>query len=130
MDQSSGKAAQGSVGRGADRYKLSVVSGLAALSLDAMASVAYGPEAIVLVLATAGGVGLGYTLPVTLAIAGLLAVLTFSYRQVIGAYPSGGGAYGVAKSQLGTRAGLVAGRASSSTTSSMSRSPSRPVGPP
>jgi amino acid transporter len=108
MDQSSGKAAQGGVGRGAERYKLSVVSGLAALSLDAMASVAYGPEAIVLVLATAGGVGLGYTLPVTLAIAGLLAVLTFSYRQIIAAYPGGGGAYGVAKSQLGTPAGLVA----------------------
>ncbi|MGW3352992.1 hypothetical protein ACWDA3_57710 [Nonomuraea rubra] len=50
-----------------------------------MASVAYGPEAIVLVLALAGGAGLGFTIPVTLTIAALLAVLTFSYRQVIAA---------------------------------------------
>ncbi|MGW7367569.1 amino acid permease, partial [Streptomyces sp. NPDC054841] len=57
------------------RHKLTAVTGLAALSLDAMASVAYGPEAIVLVLAAAGGYGLGFTLPVTLAIAALLAVL-------------------------------------------------------
>jgi amino acid transporter len=88
---------------------LSVTGGLAALSLDAMASVAYGPEAIVIVLAFAGGAGLGYTLPVTLAIAGLLGVLTLSYRQVIAAFPEGGGAYGVAKTYLGRRASLVAG---------------------
>ncbi|MEV0386843.1 APC family permease [Nonomuraea sp. NPDC050643] len=92
-----------------DRYRLSVVGGLAALSLDAMASVAYGPEAIVLVLALAGGAGLGFTIPVTLTIAALLAVLTLSYRQVIAAFPQGGGAYGVAKTYLGRRAGLVAG---------------------
>jgi amino acid transporter len=93
-----------------DRSRLSVVGGLAALSLDAMASVAYGPEAIVIVLATAGSVGLGYTLPVTVAIAVLLAVLTLSYRQVIGAFPDGGGAYAVAKARLGRRTSLVAGR--------------------
>ncbi|TYB57493.1 APC family permease [Nonomuraea sp. PA05] len=92
-----------------ERHRLSVVGGLAALSLDAMASVAYGPEAIVLVLALAGGAGLGFTIPVTLTIAALLAVLTFSYRQVIAAFPEGGGAYGVAKTHLGRRAGLVAG---------------------
>ncbi|MEO3869992.1 APC family permease [Nonomuraea sp. B12E4] len=94
-----------------DRYRLSVVGGLAALSLDAMASVAYGPEAIVLVLALAGGAGLGFTIPVTLTIALLLGVLTLSYRQVIAAFPAGGGAYGVAKTHLGRRAGLVAGAA-------------------
>ncbi|MEV5748763.1 APC family permease [Actinoallomurus sp. NPDC052308] len=87
---------------------MSVVGGLAALSLDAMASVAYGPEAIVVVLAAAGASGLGYTLPVTLAIAGLLGVLTLSYRQVIAAFPEGGGAYGVAKTHLGRRSSLVA----------------------
>ncbi|WP_431930018.1 APC family permease [Nonomuraea jabiensis] len=92
-----------------ERHRLSVVGGLAALSLDAMASVAYGPEAIVLVLALAGGAGLGFTIPVTLTIAGLLAVLTFSYRQVIAAFPEGGGAYGVARTYLGRRASLVAG---------------------
>ncbi|GAA4210786.1 APC family permease [Streptosporangium oxazolinicum] len=92
-----------------DRHRLTVTGGLAALSLDAMASVAYGPEAIVVVLALAGGAGLGFTLPATLSIAALLGVLTLSYRQVIAAFPSGGGAYGVAKTYLGRRAGLVAG---------------------
>ncbi|MGW1885680.1 APC family permease [Streptomyces sp. NPDC001970] len=90
------------------RHKLTAVTGLAALSLDAMASVAYGPEAIVLVLAAAGGYGLGFTLPVTLAIAGLLAVLVASYRQVISAFPDGGGSYAVAKTHLGKRTSLVA----------------------
>lgn len=71
-----------------ERHRLTVVGGLAALSLDAMASVAYGPEAIVLVLALAGGAGLGFTLPVTLSIAALLVVLTVSYRQVIAAFPA------------------------------------------
>ncbi|GGX23518.1 APC family permease [Streptomyces chryseus] len=90
------------------RHKLTAVTGLAALSLDAMASVAYGPEAIVLVLAAAGGHGLGFTLPVTLAIAALLAVLVASYRQVIAAFPEGGGSYAVAKAHLGRRTSLVA----------------------
>jgi amino acid transporter len=94
-------------GRG-ERHRLSVVGGLAALSLDAMASVAYGPEAIVIVLAVGGGTGLGFTLPVTLAIALLLGVLTLSYRQVIAAFPDGGGAYGVSRAHLGSRASLVA----------------------
>ncbi|GAA2800044.1 APC family permease [Streptomyces showdoensis] len=90
------------------RHRLTAVTGLAALSLDAMASVAYGPEAIVLVLAAAGAHGLGFTLPVTLAIAGLLAVLVASYRQVIAAFPDGGGSYAVAKAHLGRRTSLVA----------------------
>jgi amino acid transporter len=92
-----------------ESHRLTVVGGLAALSLDAMASVAYGPEAIVIVLAVAGGAGLGFTLPITLAIALLLGVLTLSYRQVIAAFPDGGGAYGVSKQYLGRRASLVAG---------------------
>ncbi|MGA4847890.1 APC family permease [Streptomyces sp. G5(2025)] len=91
-----------------ERHRLTAVTGLAALSLDAMASVAYGPEAIVLVLAAAGGHGLGFTLPVTLAIAGLLAVLVASYRQVIAAFPDGGGSYAAARTHLGRRAALVA----------------------
>ncbi|MEV6279630.1 APC family permease [Nocardia sp. NPDC051832] len=73
-----------------------------------MASVSYGPEAIVLVLAAAGAAGLGMTLPVTLAIVALLAVLIASYRQVIAAFPNGGGAYAVAKAHLGHRTSLVA----------------------
>ncbi|WP_405875010.1 APC family permease [Streptomyces sp. NBC_00005] len=91
-----------------ETHRLTAVTGLAALSLDAMASVAYGPEAIVLVLAAAGAHGLGFTLPVTLAIAGLLAVLVASYRQVIAAFPDGGGSYAVAKTHLGARTSLVA----------------------
>ncbi|WP_128430951.1 APC family permease [Streptomyces cyaneus] len=91
-----------------ERHRLTAVTGLAALSLDAMASVAYGPEAIVLVLAAAGAHGLGFTLPVTLAIAALLAVLVASYRQVIAAFPDGGGSYAVAKTHLGARTSLVA----------------------
>ncbi|MGW1282533.1 APC family permease [Streptomyces sp. NPDC002586] len=91
-----------------ERHRLTAVTGLAALSLDAMASVAYGPEAIVLVLAAAGAHGLGFTMPVTLAIAALLAVLVASYRQVIAAFPDGGGSYAVAKTHLGARTSLVA----------------------
>lgn len=99
---------RGDAGATPNRRGLTVSTGLAGLSLDAMASVSYGPEAIVLVLATAGGAGLGMTLPVTLAIAGLLAVLVASYRQVIAAFPDGGGAYAVAKKHLGHRTSLVA----------------------
>ena len=87
---------------------LTSVEGLAALSLDALSSVAYGPEAIVLVLAAAGTSALGLTLPVTLAIAGLLAVLVVSYCQVIAVHPSGGGAYAVGKKDLGATVSLLA----------------------
>jgi amino acid transporter len=91
-----------------ERHRLTAFEGLAALSLDALSSVAYGPQAIVLVLAAAGTVGLGYTLPVTIAITVLLAVLVVSYRQVIEAFPGGGGAYAVAGRHLGRQASLVA----------------------
>ncbi|GLW74768.1 putative amino acid permease [Kitasatospora phosalacinea] len=95
-------------GAAGERHRLSAFGGLAALSLDAMASVAYGPEAVVLVLAAAGSHGLGFTLPVTVAIAVLLAVLVASYRQVIAAFPDGGGSYAVAKAHLGRRTALTA----------------------
>jgi amino acid transporter len=91
-----------------ERHRLTAFEGLAALSLDALSSVAYGPQAIVIVLAAAGAAGLGYTLPVTLAIVVLLAVLVISYRQVIAAFPTGGGAYAVASRHLGRQASLVA----------------------
>ncbi|MFG3590384.1 APC family permease [Streptomyces sp. NPDC047990] len=93
---------------GGERHRLTALTGLSALSLDAMASVAYGPEAVVLVLAAAGAHGLGFTVPVTLAIAALLAVLVASYRQVIAAFPDGGGSYAVARAHLGARTSLVA----------------------
>jgi amino acid transporter len=91
-----------------DRQRLTALEGLAALSLDALSSVAYGPEAIVIVLAAAGTVGLAYTLPVTIAIVVLLSVLVISYRQVIAAFPGGGGAYAVAGRHLGRQASLIA----------------------
>jgi amino acid transporter len=91
-----------------DRHRLTATTGLAALGLDALASCAYGPESIVLALAVAGSAGIGLTLPVTLVIVGLLAVLVICYRQVIAAYPDGGGAYTVARDNLGRRAGMVA----------------------
>jgi amino acid transporter len=94
--------------QGADRNRLTALEGLAALSLDALSSVAYGPEAIVIVLAAAGTVGLAYTLPVTIAIVVLLAVLVISYRQVIAAFPGGGGAYAVAGRHLGRMPSLIA----------------------
>jgi len=92
-----------------ERHKLTALEGLAALSLDALSSVAYGPQAIIIVLATAGLAAIErYTLPVTLAIVLLLAVLVISYRQVIEAFPNGGGAYAVAKAHLGVQPSLIA----------------------
>ena len=88
-----------------ERSRLNAFEGLAALSLDALSSVAYGPQAIVVVLAAAGAAALEYTLPVTVAIVVLLAVLVISYRQVIEAFPGGGGAYAVAgRTWAGSRA--------------------------
>ena len=78
-----------------DAYRLSVVGGLAALSVDALSSVAYGPEAIVLVLIAAGAAAVRWTLPIAAAITMLLLVLVISYRQVIAVHPDGGGAYAV-----------------------------------
>ncbi|MFG2630458.1 APC family permease [Streptomyces sp. NPDC048473] len=91
-----------------ERHHLTSLEGLAALSLDALSSVAYGPEAIVLVLIAAGTGALTATLPVTLVIAALLAVLVVSYGQVIAVHPDGGGAYAVAKKDLGPSTSLLA----------------------
>jgi amino acid transporter len=81
--------------------ELSPVEGLPALSLDALTSVAYGPQAIALVLAGAGAVALKFALPITIAIVVLLALLVSSYRQVIEGFPQGGGAYAVSRAHLG-----------------------------
>jgi amino acid transporter len=89
-------------GKHADEgHDLSVAGGLAALSLDALSSVAYGPEAMLLVLVAAGAGALKWTVPLALVIAGMLAVLVVSYSQVIAAHPDGGGAYAVARANLG-----------------------------
>jgi amino acid transporter len=90
-----------------EQHRLTALTGTVGLGLDALASVAYGPEVIVLVLAGAGAAGLRWMLPVTLLIVVLLGVLVACYRQVVAAYPDGGGAYTVAREHLGIRAGLV-----------------------
>jgi amino acid transporter len=96
-------------GKHADEgHELSVGGGLAALSLDALSSVAYGPEAMVVVLVAAGSSALRFTLPLTLVIIAMLALLVVSYTQVIAAHPEGGGAYAVAKLNLGRVAALLA----------------------
>lgn len=92
-----------------DHEKLSKVKALAVLSSDALSSVAYGTEQILLVLVAAGFTAIWYSLPIALAVLGLLAILILSYRQTIFAYPQGGGAYIVAKSNLGVPTGLLAG---------------------
>ncbi|UUZ85312.1 APC family permease [Paenibacillus sp. P26] len=89
--------------------KLGKLKALAVLSSDALSSVAYGTEQILLVLITLGFAGLWYSLPISFAVLGLLTVLILSYRQTIYAYPTGGGAYIVSKDNLGTPVGLVAG---------------------
>jgi amino acid transporter len=97
--------------RDVTREQITPVEGLSALSLDALTSVAYGPEAIIAVLALAGAAALHLVLPVMLVIVALLTILVFSYRQVIDAYPGGGGAYAVSRDNFGPGASLVAAAA-------------------
>jgi amino acid transporter len=82
---------------------------LATLSSDALSSVAYATEAILLVLLGFSAAAAIWSIPIALGIAALLIILTVSYRQTIRSYPSGGGAYIVAKDNLGQMAGLIAG---------------------
>jgi len=92
----------------AHHERLSRVTGLAVLSSDALSSVAYATEEILRVLVLAGASALGYASPIALTIAAILAIVVFSYRQTIYAYPSGGGAYLVSKDNLGEMPALVA----------------------
>lgn len=88
--------------------KVGPFGGIPILGLDALGSASYGPEAALTVLVPLGAIGLGYVREVIIAILILLAILHFSYRQTIVAYPNGGGSYTVAKENLGQTAGLVA----------------------
>src|SRR5216683_5962457 len=97
--------------RDISREQITPAEGLPALSLDALTSVAYGPEAIIAVLAVAGAGALHLVLPVTVVIVALLAILVFSYSQVIDAYPGGGGAYAVSRANFGPRGSLLAAAA-------------------
>jgi len=89
--------------------RLTKVKALAVLSSDALSSVAYATEQILFYLVLAGASAYGFILPITGAIALLLAIVVLSYRQTIKAYPKGGGSYIVASDNLGPLAGLIAG---------------------
>src|SRR5690349_5093877 len=94
--------------------RLTKKTALAVFSSDALSSTAYATEEILLVLAAAAatsGTSFGFVVPVSVGIAVLLGIVATSYRQTIHAYPSGGGAYIVAKENLGTTPGLIAGAA-------------------
>jgi amino acid transporter len=91
--------------------RLDKIRALAAFSPDALSSIAYANQEIYLGLIAAGSVGLSLSLPIGLVIAGLLTIVALSYFQTIHGYPSGGGSYIVARSNLGTLPGLIAAAA-------------------
>src|SRR5215470_2499433 len=88
--------------------RLAKTTALAVFASDALSSVAYATEEILLVLVLAGTAALSYSLPISIAIAVLITIVVSSYRQTIRAYPQGGGAYIVSKDNLGVPAGLAA----------------------
>jgi amino acid transporter len=91
--------------------QLNKILALAAFSPDALSSIAYANQEIYLGLIVAGSAGLAYSWPIGLTITGLLVIVALSYFQTIHGYPSGGGSYIVARSNLGTLPGLVAAAA-------------------
>jgi amino acid transporter len=95
----------------AHHERLSRVTGLAVLSSDPLSSVAYATEEILRVLVLSGAAALTLASPIAVVIATILAVVVFSYRQTIHAYPGGGGAYIVAKDNIGETWGHIAAAA-------------------
>jgi len=91
--------------------RVGAAAGIPMLGLDALSSAAYGPEAALTILIVLGAGGIAYANPITLLIVILLALVYFSYRQTIAAYPNGGGSYTVAKENLGVGPGLLAAAA-------------------
>src|SRR6202051_4344081 len=86
-------------------------AGIPIFGLDALSSAAYGPEAALTLLIPLGAAGIAYIVPISVSIIVLLAIVYFSYRQTIQAYPGGGGSYTVARQNLGVPAGLLAAAA-------------------
>ncbi|MEA9358286.1 APC family permease [Bacteriovorax sp. PP10] len=84
---------------------------LAVLSSDALSSVAYATEEVLIPLSLFAITAMAWSIPMAIGVAALLLIITLSYQQTISAYPHGGGAYTVAKENLGENAGLVAGAA-------------------
>jgi amino acid transporter len=95
----------------AHHERLSRFTGLAVLSSDALSSVAYATEEILRVLVLVSASALGFASPIAFVIATILAIVVFSYRQTIHAYPAGGGAYIVAKDNIGETPALIAAAA-------------------
>lgn len=91
--------------------KIGPAAGVPIFGLDALGSAAYGPEAALTILLPLGAAGVAYIVPISVSIIILLAIVYFSYRQTIEAYPTGGGSYTVATRNLGPRLGLLAGTA-------------------
>jgi amino acid transporter len=85
--------------------------GLAVFGADALSSIAYAPQETLVILAAAGTQAFGYAFPISIIITVLLAIVTLSYQQTIHAYPNGGGAYTVARENLGITPALLAGAA-------------------
>src|SRR5205807_3087955 len=90
---------------------IGVAAGIPIFGLDALSSAAYGPEAALTLLIPLGAAGIAYILPISASIIILVAILNFSYRQTIEAYPTGGGSYAVARKNLGPLPGLLAAAA-------------------
>ena len=88
--------------------RLTKTAAIGAFGLDALSSVAYGPDEILYVLLLAGTAGVAFDIPIAVAITLLLAIVVISYRQTIHAYPNGGGSFTVASRNLGRTAGLIA----------------------
>ncbi|MCB0135333.1 MAG: APC family permease, partial [Caldilineaceae bacterium] len=95
----------------APHQTISKTIGLAVFASDALSSVAYATQEILIILSAAGAAYFGLSIPIAIIIIGLLVVLTISYRQTIYAYPGGGGAYIVARDNLGDGPALTAGAA-------------------
>ena len=91
--------------------RITPTQGIPTFGLDALSSAAYGPEAALTILLPLGLIGVRYVVPLTFAVIALLTIVYFSYRQTIAAYPMGGGSYTVARENLGSGAGLLAGAA-------------------
>src|SRR5215468_7285612 len=91
--------------------RIGAAAGIPIFGLDALSSAAYGPEAALTLLIPLGAAGIAYMVPISTSIIVLLAIVYFSYRQTIQAYPGGGGSYTVARQNLGASAGLLAAAA-------------------
>ena len=95
----------------ASHQTIGKIVGLAVFASDALSSTAYATQEILGVIAAAGTIAYGYLLPISIAIITLLAIVTISYEQTIHAYPGGGGAYIVARDNLGELPAQTAGAA-------------------